>query len=667
MKRLLLVTRNRKLAASLQQLCELLSYSICVRSQMADALADSHNADLLVIDGMEQDITALMAQLQGLPHPFPVLWVLDQPVSLPRARCLYHPFTVEQAVQAIQRALFRPGLPEIRRAFLDAQFLADLLWADSEQQIIQRMTLYVAELLACPSVGVLLLDDDLRARWLDWFNPPDAALQAQLARTMLHGDALAEGWSRLVFNAQDVVGALFILKPALEPAQEKVVREILSVTLRVWGREVSLVQSKRHLDQMRTFEVLGQLIVAQLDARQALEIIVSSIRSLVNASGALVWLRREDHLVMAAHSGQPIPARQRISARPAPLQPVLQSSRPKLLTDDEAACFFPDQPRLRALSISLMLNNHNIGLMQALRQPDEAEFGTEDEWRLRSLASWAVIAINNSRLLYKAHQALARERQSRAKIIQLDKLTELGRLTAGIAHEINNALQAAYGALSSGIERGQMVGEDVEVLQATLDQIASVVQKVRTIYRPAGAEPQQSDINQIVAQVIDMLTWQIKNRAVTLVQRLSPQLPVIRAFPHELRQVVLNLMMNALDAVDAANKPDKRIDVETGFDADSERIYLCIRDNGIGMTEAQVTSIFEPFYTTKPDGSGLGLSICSEIVRRYGGHLEVNTHLGQGTSFTVWLPEQTPVEEHSLSRQAADLTTRLQNMRMDSL
>jgi two-component system NtrC family sensor kinase len=204
-------------------------------------------------------------------------------------------------------------------------------------------------------------------------------------------------------------------------------------------------------------------------------------------------------------------------------------------------------------------------------------------------------------------------------------------------------------------------------LQATLDQIASVVQKVRTIYRPAGAEPQQSDINQIVAQVIDMLTWQIKNRAVTLVQRLSPQLPVIRAFPHELRQVVLNLMMNALDAVDAANKPDKRIDVETGFDADSERIYLCIRDNGIGMTEAQVTSIFEPFYTTKPDGSGLGLSICSEIVRRYGGHLEVNTHLGQGTSFTVWLPEQTPVEEHSLSRQAADLTTRLQNMRMDSL
>jgi len=649
MKRVMLVTHNKRMAESIEQLCELLSYSTRTLSHVADALLHSQSADLLIIDGVGQDVVPLMAQLKGLPQPFPVLWVLDQRMGLPRERCLYHPFTIEQAIQAIQRAIFRPGMSEHRHT-LDGQLLADLLWAGSEQQILQRMSLSIAESFPCGAVGVFILDDKLRERWIHWLNPPDPLVQSQLSEAMQQGENLIEGWKRFVFTSDEMTGAVFVqqLQP-IEADAEKVLNEIIGVSLHIWGREVSLNQSQRHIDQLRTFEILGQSIVAQLDARQALELIVSSIRHLVKSSAAVVWLRQEQHVVMVAQSGHPIPARLRLEADYHAISLLLQSTRPYQLTHAESQIFFPNETGIQVLSMSLMLNNHNIGLIQAVRQRQEDSFDTGDEWRLRSLAAWAVIAINNSRLHYKAHQALARERQSRAKIIQLDKLTELGRLTAGIAHEINNALQAAYGALSSGIATGQMVGEDVEVLQNTLDQIAQVVQKVRSTYRSANAEPQQANVNQIADQVIDMLTWQLRNREVVLLKHLSPNLPLIRAFPHELRQVILNLMMNAIDALDESTNTDKQIELETGFDTQRRLIFICIRDNGIGMTESQVVSIFEPFYTTKPEGSGLGLSICNDIVRHYGGQMEVHTRLGSGTSFTVWLPEHTPAEEHSLS------------------
>jgi PAS domain S-box-containing protein len=229
------------------------------------------------------------------------------------------------------------------------------------------------------------------------------------------------------------------------------------------------------------------------------------------------------------------------------------------------------------------------------------------------------------------------------QVVQQERLASLGMLAAGVAHEINTPL--------TGISSyAQMLIEDLGIDDAR----RSVLEKIETQTRRASdiansllnlARPERSafealSVNDTVTEAIQLLEPQLRARGVRLESRLEADLPPIRGHKAKLQQVVLNLLINAADAVGSGGQ----ITLETR--SDDARVVLDVTDNGVGIGKDDLARIFDPFFTTKGrgKGSGLGLSISYGIVREHGGALEVESEPGEYTRFRVTFPRAGPAQ-----------------------
>jgi signal transduction histidine kinase len=247
------------------------------------------------------------------------------------------------------------------------------------------------------------------------------------------------------------------------------------------------------------------------------------------------------------------------------------------------------------------------------------------------------------------------------QIQRTEKETSIGHLAAGVAHEINNPMgdvasninrlleyskrlveivsEATYTTAMSPLMRElhELVGELEEITQESREGVSRVIDIVQALreFSHGGAgdlSTQWADLNDVVRNCLTLLQNRVKER-VDL--HLSP-LPPAQCHPMQIAQVVMNLIMNAAHAV----APPGRIRVTT-YDS-GERIHIAVDDDGSGIPEAQLSQIFDPFFTTKPagHGTGLGLAVSHEIVRRHQGHLWVDSQEGRGSRFLLELPRE---------------------------
>jgi PAS domain S-box-containing protein len=231
--------------------------------------------------------------------------------------------------------------------------------------------------------------------------------------------------------------------------------------------------------------------------------------------------------------------------------------------------------------------------------------------------------------------------QQRDALYQSEKLSALGRLVAGVAHEMNNPL----GIISSRIELmlGDAEGQDfpkqhlddLRVLHRNVLRVAGVARALRSFARQSSGERQRVDLNTVVAETLLLVGRSMSSENVQVVTTLDAALPPIFGDANALQQVLLNLLTNAREAMTAGGE----IRIQTGRDPERPgQVRLVVADTGPGIPEAALPHLFEPFYTTKPSGTGLGLAVSYGIVQDHRGAIEVDSGPGQGARFTLVFP-----------------------------
>jgi len=233
---------------------------------------------------------------------------------------------------------------------------------------------------------------------------------------------------------------------------------------------------------------------------------------------------------------------------------------------------------------------------------------------------------------------LQHEKTFRAQLVQSEKLAALGRIVASVAHELNNPIQAIQNALylvQMEENLSAQAQDDVKTVLGETDRMASLIARLREIYRPVVIEDfQPESINILVLEVQTLINTHLRHNRVNFEftpDHKIPRIPVIR---DQIKQVVLNICLNAVEAMpDGGN-----LRITSNLESDPGEVSLKISDDGASIGPHILPYIFDPFVTTKEGGTGLGLAISYDIVQRHNGRIEVVSEPGKGTTFQVWLP-----------------------------
>lgn len=238
-------------------------------------------------------------------------------------------------------------------------------------------------------------------------------------------------------------------------------------------------------------------------------------------------------------------------------------------------------------------------------------------------------------------EAQARLNTAQAQLLQSAKLAAVGELSASVAHEINNPLYAARNSL-------YLVEQDLSpeapqraflgIAQQELGRIAKIITRMRDFYRPTRAELAATNLNTILRETLELVQTHLRHGHIHAVASLEPELPVVIAHADQLRQVFLNIILNACDAMPRGGDLRVTTQLVQARPESPATIGVYIADTGTGISPEHQPHLFEPFYTTKAQGTGLGLAISAHIITQHGGRITVESAPGQGSTFTILLP-----------------------------
>ena len=262
-----------------------------------------------------------------------------------------------------------------------------------------------------------------------------------------------------------------------------------------------------------------------------------------------------------------------------------------------------------------------------------------------------------SRTVALKEAAISEMEEKDQMLRQSERLASVGVLAAGVAHEIGNKLNPmgfVVHNLRKRIEKGKPLDTaQLDALTRSIEDCTTILDRLRSMARPSEEPNQLLALGDVVEDVRLMLGTQTESRGVQLVVEVANDLPEIRGLRGELAQVLINLVVNARDAIAMSDRTDGQIHVSARRGADG-RAVLSVADNGVGMDDEVKAHVYEPFFTTKglstggtSGGSGLGLYICYGILSRHGVEPEITSEKGQGTTFTMTFP---------LSHEASDAT-----------
>jgi len=275
------------------------------------------------------------------------------------------------------------------------------------------------------------------------------------------------------------------------------------------------------------------------------------------------------------------------------------------------------------------------GVFFAGRDPGEATFREADTDLFQILARQAAAAIENARLYDEQRAYVRKIEESQNALLQAEKMAAAGRLSASIAHEVNNPLQSVQNCL-------HLAGRDdlppdkrkeyFEMARVELERLSITVQRMLDFYRPGVTKPEKVYLTELLNYVVNLTQKQLNERGIQVKTELPSNLPQVSAVSSQIQQVFINLILNSYDAM-----PHGGV-LRINGRSISNGVEIIFQDSGPGVPREQESNIFEPFFSTKDGGTGLGLTVSYNIITAHRGNLELLLNHGKGACFRVFLP-----------------------------
>lgn len=260
-----------------------------------------------------------------------------------------------------------------------------------------------------------------------------------------------------------------------------------------------------------------------------------------------------------------------------------------------------------------------------------------DRTTLQKEALMKEISELNRDLERRIEEAKEELRGTHEQLLRSETLSVVGTFASGVAHELATPLSSVisyFRMIRDKLTAQEQPGEDVDIIEGELHRCRNILRGMLNFARAPEKDKTVTDVNSIIRDLLALVKYQTEYKKIVIKESLDPGLPGIMAVPGQLRQVFMNIIVNALQSMSGGGD----LSVSTSAPEDGKKIFIRISDTGCGIPDSEINRIFHPFYTSKESGTGLGLSISYGIIKGHGGEIEVESEEGKGTTFSISLP-----------------------------
>jgi len=320
---------------------------------------------------------------------------------------------------------------------------------------------------------------------------------------------------------------------------------------------------------------------------------------------------------------------------------VAETGMPFITNNVQDAVFFHPHPLLpniqSELAVPIKVEGRVVGILD-IEHTAPHYLADDDLHLMTAVADQLAVALQKASLYTNLQRSLHQEQTIRSQLLQSERLALVGRLLASVSHELNNPLQAIQNALFLLKEEASLSKQghqDLGIILSETERMAALIERLRSAYRPVRIKDFQSvHLNNLIEDVYALIATHMRHKQIAFEFLPDPQLPVISGISDQIRQVVLNLFLNAIEIM----QPGGCLTIQTQELLSQGEILFSVRDTGPGINPEILSTIFDPFITSKSTGTGLGLTITHDIIQQHHGRIEAGNHPSGGAIFNVWLP-----------------------------
>ena len=331
----------------------------------------------------------------------------------------------------------------------------------------------------------------------------------------------------------------------------------------------------------------------------------------------------------------------RVSAGLGILGHAAETLTPFFTNNVDQVVFFIRNPLLpetkSEMTVPVKIGSQVLGILDIQQAPPKT-FTPRDLQMVSAIADQLAVTMQKAKLYEDLQKSLQQEQNIRSQLIQSERLALVGRLLASVSHELNNPLQAIQNALfllKEEINISSQGKQDLEVILSETERMAALIERLRSAYRPIrSTDFQPVQLNGLIEDVYALISTYMRHKDIAFEFIPETNLPPASGISDQLRQVVLNLFLNAVEVM----KPGGCLTVQTCNVVGQDEILLIVKDTGPGIDPEILPKIFDPFITSKHTGTGLGLTITHDILEQHHGRIEAENDAREGALFKVWLP-----------------------------